>query len=432
MRYDIAVIGGGPAGYTAALEAAGLGLSAVLFEYDKMGGTCLNRGCVPTKFLAHAAELFREAGSASRYGISFGGVQMDYAMCSAEKERVVTELREGLEALIQQKRICVVHEPACIIDSSHVSAGVEVYEAADILIASGSVPSKPFVENAVTSDELLSLDHIPESLEVIGGGVVAVEFADIFSSLGTRVTMSIRGERLLRKWDRDLAVGLAQHLKKKGVQIRTRCSPDEMCTGTAELTLSATGRSPRLPEVAGSPLFELGSDGGIVVDRLGRTLTNGMYAAGDVISGSVQLAHVAMEQAKRIVQHIAGADVQSSAAVVSCIYTTPEIASVGVTEAEASAAGIDAVSAKQPMHSNARTLISTAERSFIKLTADRSTGKLIGAQLMCERASDIAAELALAVNAGITAEQLSASTRPHPSFCEAVTDAACLLREKLR
>ncbi len=423
MIYDLAVIGGGPAGYTAALESVRRGKSTVLFEESKLGGTCLNCGCVPTKFLAHTAELLLQASDLERYGLYVKDVSLDFLKTYEETKATVGRLRDGLTQLLEQGNISVVPHRAKLLDAMHVSAGGEVYECRSIIIAAGSIPAQPYTEDSVTSDQLLELKYVPKTLKIIGGGIVAVEFAHIFSALGSDVTMCIRGDRILRKWDREISVGLMQSLKRRSVKILTKCSPETLAQCDADVVLSATGRVPNSVE-APDGMLTYGEDGGIITDDFGRTGTVGVYACGDIVSGSIQLAHTAMEQAKRAVRDICGENQPSPCAVVSCIYTCPEAVTVGMTEADARLSGIETLTAKQVMSSNARTLIATNERRFIKIVAEKSSGRFLGAQLLCERACEIGSELALAINNGLTVRQLADSTRPHPSFCEAVTEAA--------
>ncbi len=430
MKYNVAVIGGGPGGYSAALEAVKYGLTVVLFEKDELGGVCLNKGCVPTKFLLHSGEVYRSLRRTSAYGISTGEPILDFNVTQHENYRIVAELRERLRELLSENKITVISADAAIVSENTVRAGDEIFTAENIIIATGSVPSVPFVEGAVTSDELLKTAYVPESLTIIGGGIVAVEFAGIFSSLGSRVNIKVRGERLLRKMDRELAAGAAQILKKLGVKLQTKCSQDEFACNDSQMVLSAVGRIPQLPDM-GNLSITLGEDGSIIADDIGQTSVKGVYAVGDVVSGSSQLAHTAMEQGRRAVGHIVGSVSDKPSVIISCIYLQPEIASAGLSETQAKAAGIDCVSAKQTMYSNARTLIANPERGFVKIVAERSSGKIIGAQLICERAGDIITELALAMNTGLTAEELCRTVHPHPSFCEAVYEAAELLKSKL-
>lgn len=431
MKYDLAVIGGGPAGYSAALYGAERGLKVVLFEEKQFGGTCLNRGCVPTKYWAHAAELYRRVQGAARYGVKVEGVTFDYSAAKKSNEDIVAKLRAGLEQKLRQGAVTLIRERAYVKADHTVAAGEGSYVADHVLIATGSRPVAPFLPGAICSDRLLEYDHLPDSIRIIGGGVVAVEFAHILNALGAKVTMCLRGERILRRWDREIAAGLTQILKARGVVVLPSCIQDQMREGKEEVVLSAVGRVANLEDVFAPELgIEAGGDG-IAADESGATNIPGIYAAGDVVSGSPQLAHVAMDQGRRAVEHMLGLPIQKKPATVKCIYVQPEIASVGMTEAEARAEGIQAISAKQTMYANARTMISTGERGFIKIVADAGSRRIIGAQLMCERAGDMAAELALAINTDVAADELARSVRPHPSFCEEVTTAARNLLGKL-
>ena len=418
--YKIAIIGGGPAGYSAAFEAVRYGFSVLLFEMDKLGGTCLNRGCVPTKYLTHVADLYRNINASNRYGIGVELTGLDYEKTVAESENIVSKLREDLTNNLLQSKITIVKGKANLLDETHISCNGEVFEAEHIIIATGSKNTdKPFV-HCINTDELLSLKHLPDKLIILGGGVSAVEFADIFSRLGVRIDIYIRGKRILRKWSKEMAASISSVLKKNEVKIHTEADFADIDL-TSATVLSVLGRKPNL-EGVDEGLVSIADDGGIVVDEYYRTKTKNIFAVGDVTENSAQLAHVAMEEAKQVVRFIAGETTKKSA-VVQCIYTMPEVAVVGLSESEAKEAGIDYISSKQTMYSNARTVIGSTDRGFIKIIADKNTGKIIGAELMCERASDIVGELALAINSGIKVSELEGSTRAHPTFYEAVTEA---------
>lgn len=418
--YKIAIIGGGPAGYSAAFEAVRFGFSVLLFEMDELGGTCLNRGCVPTKYLAHIADLYRNINVSNRYGIGVELTDLDYEKTVAESENIVSKLREDLTNNLLQSKITIVKGKAKLLDETHISCNDEVFEAEYIIIATGSKNTdKPFAD-CINTDELLSLKHLPDKLIILGGGVSAVEFADIFSRLGVRIDIYIRGKRILRKWSKEIAASISSVLKKNGVKIHTEVDLADIDL-TSATVLSVLGRKPNL-EGIDEGLVSIADDGGIVVDEYYRTKTKNIFAVGDVTENSAQLAHVAMEEAKQVVRFIAGETTKKSA-VVQCIYTMPEVAVVGLSESEAKEAGIDYISAKQTMYSNARTVIGSTDRGFIKIIADKNTEKIIGAELMCERASDIVGELALAINSGIKVSELEGSTRAHPTFYEAVTEA---------
>lgn len=422
--YKIAIIGGGPAGYSAAFEAVRFGFSVLLFEMDELGGTCLNRGCVPTKYLAHIADLYRNINVSNRYGIGVELTDLDYEKTVAESENIVSKLREDLTNNLLQSKITIVKGKAKLLDETHISCNGEVFEAEHIIIATGSKNTdKPFV-HCINTDELLSLKHLPDKLIILGGGVSAVEFADIFSRLGVRIDIYIRGKRILRKWSKEMAASISSVLKKNGVKIYTEADFADIDL-TSATVLSVLGRKPNL-EGIDEGLVSIADDGGIVVDEYYRTKTKNIFAVGDVTENSAQLAHVAMEEAKQVVRFIAGETTKKSA-VVQCIYTMPEVAVVGLSESEAKEAGIDYISAKQTMYSNARTVIGSTDRGFIKIIADKNTEKILGAELMCERASDMVGELALAINNGIIVSELEGSTRAHPTFYEAVTEALAKL-----
>lgn len=430
MIYDLAIIGGGPAGYSAALEAVKYGLSVVLFEKELLGGTCLNRGCVPTKFLVHVAELYDSARNASRYGFHFENMQIDFPAINQKMWETVAALRGGIEGLLLQKKIDIVTGFARIESKNCVKCKDILYKAKNILIASGSKPSKPVIANAISSDEIWNRKELPKKVHIIGGGVIAVEFANIFRQLGSDVTISIRGERILKRWDRELAVGLTQNLKKSGIKIRTNCTQTDWLEEGYELILAAFGRE-KNTECLGSQDILLDETGAILTNPYGQTNKTNIFAAGDVIADSSMLAYIAMEQGKRIVKYIVAQPLPSCSAVASCIYTNPEIASIGITESEAKSRGIEVVVGKQNMRSNASTLITTEKRSFIKVIAEKHTHSILGAQLMCERASDMAGEFVLAMNNGLTVEKMKQAVHPHPSFSEAIMDVMDLVEEKL-
>ena len=429
--YDLAIIGGGPAGYSAALEGVRLGLSIILFEKNELGGTCLNRGCVPTKFLSHVAKIRTEMDIAIENGISFTETQIDFHKTMARKAEIISTLRNGLTQQMIRKKIQITQGTASIRERNKISCNGTEFETKNILIATGAVPVKPFIARAISSEEMLELDEIPKKLHILGGGSVAVEFACIFRALGSDVTISIRGERILQKWDKEIAVSLTQSMKQKGIRIQTKTNFETLQIENDAVILSAMGRIPNL-EGLDNTYFDVGPRNGIITDVFGMTKTSGIFAAGDVVEGSPQLAHIGMEQGRQVARLIAGVAVTKPSAIVKTIIASQEIASVGLTEQEAKNKGIKVITAKQNLYSNARTMIATKERGFIKVVADWETKKIIGAQLMCERAGDIVAELALAINHNLSPEDMLVSIRPHPSYCEAITDVMMLLLEKMR
>lgn len=429
MIYDVAIIGGGPGGYAAAFEAVRSGLSAILFEKELMGGTCLNRGCVPTKYLAHVSTLCTELSHAAEYGLNAQYSGIDFRMTQQKNHAIVGELRNGLAQKLSDCGVTIVNGEASLLDKDSILCGNVLYQTQNVIIASGSGPVR-LTGHMLTSDEVLKLDRIPNSMSIIGGGGIAAELAEIFNGFGTDVSIYIRGDRILRRWDKDIAVGLTQSMKKRGIRIYPKCDEDTLKGVRDEITVSAIGRKPVLDHMNKS-LFLTDGSGGIVTDPSGQTKTKGVYAIGDVVSGSPMLAHTAMEQGIRAVSHIVHQKSASAGAIIQCIYTKPEIACVGLTMEEALLRGKNAIAAKQTMYANARTLIATKERGFIKIVAERGTRRLLGAQLMCERASDLVSELASAVQNGFTIDDMLGTTRPHPSYAEGVSEALGRARDGL-
>lgn len=427
--FDIAIIGAGPAGYSAAFEATRYDMSVVLFEYDSVGGTCLNRGCVPTKYLLHVARKYQDAKN-SDDGIFYQSLEMDYSKTRLKMEGLIASLRTGLAENLKKSGIEIVIGNAVIKENGVIDCNGKEYNAKNIIIATGAVSKPPLVPGALTSDEVLNMDYIPAKIHIIGGGTTAVEFAEIYSMLGSSVSISIRGERILRGWDKEIAVGLSQSMKKKGVTINKGCDILSMSIPEDELVLSAVGRKANIPSVA-VDIFDIGVNGGIIVDKNYQTKTKGVFAAGDVIEDSVQLAHTAMDQGRQIVRYIAKGIEPKEASVIKCIYHGQESSSVGLTETEARERGIESAVAKQTMFANARTVISTEERGFMKVVAAKTDGKILGAQLMCEYAGEIISEFSMAIDQGMTVSDMLRSVRPHPSYCESLQDVLRTLEDKL-
>ena len=427
--YELIVIGGGPGGCAAALRAAQGGLSVALFEPRQVGGTCLNRGCVPTKALLHGA-----------------GPGCDWPALAAEVERVVSTLRAGQEKQLRAAGVELIPYRAVVTGPHTVEAGGAAYEAAHILVAAGSEPALPPIPGldtpgVVTSDGLLSDLRPLDRLAIIGGGVIGMEFASLYSALGAQVTVLEAMDRVLPTMDKEIAQNLSMLMKRRGVKLCTgarveqvmrtgeglRCaytSKEKAETVAADAVLVSTGRTPNTEGLCG-PGVDLGLDrGAIPVNERFETCVKGIYAIGDVVAGSIQLAHVASAQAINAVSMIAGKEPPMKLnAIPACVYTEPEIASVGLTEAQAKEAGIPTKGSKYLMNGNGRSIIAGAERGFIKVVSHAETGTVLGAQLMCERATDLVGEFTLAVAEGKTLEELAALVRPHPTFAEGISEA---------
>lgn len=452
--FDIAVIGGGPGGYAAAAHAAKRGKRVVLFEERDLGGTCLNRGCIPTKALLRSAEAYHTATNAASLGVNASQVTFDFAAAHAHKAQVVTRLREDVAALMKKSGVEVVTARATLTGKGTVEAAGAAYEAANIIIATGSAPATPPIEGITlpgvyNSDDLLA-DSAPElrSVVIVGGGVIGIEFASMYAALGVQVTIVEAADRILPPFDKEIAQRIGTVLKQQGVEIYTKCfvsqfagtpgdiqvtfkdKKEEAHTIAAEGALVAVGRTASTKGLfTGTVQPEL-SRGALVVDEAGQTSIPGIYAIGDVRAGGIQLAHAASAQAENVVAYICGqAPMVNEKLVPSCVYSTPEIAQVGLTEAEAKEAGIDFARSKALASANGKCLIEGTTTGMVKLLAEKSTGKLIGAQLVCPHATDMVAELALAMKAGLTVADLAATIHPHPTVSEMVREAALALAE---
>lgn len=448
--FDLVVIGAGPGGYVAAIKAARRGMKTAVIERREVGGTCLNRGCIPTKTLMHATRLYREMTLCEQLGIFADNLSFDIEKIYARKEEVVNQLRGGVEYLLKANKVTLIQGQAVIKSSRavEVRSGEEtrLLETKNILIAAGSVPARPPIEGlnlpgVITSDELLEQTGVAyKRLIIIGGGVIGVEFATIFHALGCEVTVIEAMDRILPTMDREISQNLSMILKKRGISIYPASTVERIEEGQQGLTCHFTQKGKEMSAAAEAVLVSIGRrpnleglfgrdftpelERGIVVDEHFQTSVPGVYAIGDVIHGGVQLAHAASAQGCNAVAHMAGEHPEINLSVVpSCIYTDPEISSVGITADQAKEQGIPAITGKFAMSGLGKSVIEHQERSFIKLVFHENTRVLLGAQLMCARATDLVSELATAIANKLTVEQLASVIRPHPTFTEGVTEA---------
>ena len=459
MDYQLIVIGAGPGGYTAALRAAALGLHTAVVECREVGGTCLNRGCIPTKTLLHASQVYRDAVDGAGMGVHAAGATFNMEEIFAFKRSVSEKLRGGIHSLLKSAKVDLIEGVGRIaapgeVDVTAADGGVTRYTAERILIATGSVNVRPPIPGlelpgVMTSDELLEgSDRLYDSLVIIGGGVIGVEFATFYRNLGCAVTLVEGMDRLLPNMDRELGQNLQQILKKQGVEVLTNAMVQSLeqtgdglsvhllqkgaeKTVTGEKVLCAIGRRAYWDGVFAEGMIPACRGKSLLVDENYQTSIPGVYAIGDA-SSVVQLAHVAAAQGTACVERMCGvADHVDLNVIPSCIYSTPEIAVVGVTEAEAKEQGIPAVAGKCTMFGNARTVIEDPGRCFMKLVAHAETHEILGAALMCQHASDMISQISAAMVNRQTVEELRRVMRPHPSFEEAMTEALDNLAGKL-
>ena len=448
MKYDIAVIGAGPGGYTAAAKAGRLGRSVVLFEKSQLGGTCLNRGCIPTKALLHSAELLGDIKDAGRFGIRVGDVAADQKAMHQRKNEIVESLRGAIGKLMKAAKVEVVAGMAQITAPGVISCNGIEYKAENIIVAAGSQPAMPPIPGSDSSSVYTSNDLLEgegkafKSLVIIGGGVIGVECASIYLNLGCQVTIVELAEHILPPMEKEIAQRLAMKLKKLGAVIEASCKVQTISgeagsmsvtyldkkgkeqVACAEAVLMAAGRRAAIEGLFGEGMVPEMSRGALVADADGRTSIPGLYVIGDAMAGNIQLAHVAAAQGENVIDVIGGGRGTVDMKVVpSCVYTCPEIASVGLSQEQAKERGLSVVVKKLPTGSNGKSLIAGGDGGFVKLVAAED-GTLLGAQLVCDRATDLIGELAVAVRLGLKLEDIAATIHPHPTFVEMIGQAA--------
>ncbi|WP_430602239.1 dihydrolipoyl dehydrogenase [Enterococcus sp. DIV0724b] len=445
MKYDLIVVGAGPGGYVAAIKAAQLGMKVALVENDRVGGTCLNKGCIPTKTLLHSAETVREIKNASENGIKVSNLQINMEELYAKKNKVVDNLVHGIEGLVKANKIELIFGKAQVIKAGVIKIDETTYETKKIMIATGSTPTIPPIPGidlpgVLTSNELLTEPNDYKKMTIIGGGVIGVEFAMIFNELGCEVTIIETAATLLPNFDNEISKKLALVLKKQGIKVVTKAVVTTIfrdqyltCTYTikgkentveADAILIATGRKSNFEGVFAPELNVKIENQSIWVDDYFETSIKGIYAIGDVASRGIQLAHLASAQGVNAVLAMNQLPVEYDLNVVpSCVYTTPEIASVGITETRAKDQNSSVIVGKYNMAGNGKTMIAGASLGFIKVIADAQSKKIIGAQLMCDRATDMISEFTTAIVNGLTINEVTAIIHPHPTYNEGIGEA---------
>ena len=437
MTYDLAIIGGGPAGYTAAERAAQGGLNVVLFEKKALGGVCLNEGCIPTKTLLYSAKLYQQALSGAKYGIAAEHVAFDYAKICARKTKVVRKLAAGIRAKLQQ--VTVVQGEASVKNADEIveiDCGGQLYKAERLLICSGSETALPPIKGIElghfwTSREALQATEVPESIAIVGGGVIGMEFAGLFSAFGSKVTIVEMASEILPGIDAEIAALLRAEYEKRGVAFHLGARVLELQpqmvkfadeNGENELAaqqiLLCVGRRPNVQNLGLEPLCLEHFRNGLKVDEQMRTSHPRIYAAGDV-TGFSMLAHTAVREAEVAVNHILGIpDAMTYDAVPGVVYTNPEVAGVGVTEAALQSAGAVYSVKKLPMTYSGRFVAENeGGNGLCKLIFD-AENRLKGAHLIGNPASELVATAALAIEQKLTVDVLAKLIFPHPSVGE--------------
>ena len=447
-EYDVAVIGAGPGGYVAAIRAAQLGAKVALIEKESLGGVCLNRGCIPTKTLIACADVYSRVRSAAEFGVRVEGpVSFDWSEMQARKEKTVTGLRQGVATLMKSNRVDVLAGNASFLDRRRITVTgpeekTDTIAATATIIATGSesvIPAfVPKADNILDSWAALSCPKLPESIIILGGGVIGCEFACLYARLGLEVTIVEMLPEILPTQDREAARVVRTQMKKLGVTVLTDARmTDIVCrrntvaakagdaTVKAKAMLVCVGRRPVTQglnlDAAGLQTDEMGL---IPVNEKCRTKAPGIYAVGDV-TGMIQLAHRASAMGICAANNAAGrADTHSDCLVPSCIFTSPEIGAVGLTQEQAEEDGMDVRIGKFPFAALGKAQAVQETAGFCKIIADADTDQVLGVHIVGPHATDIVAEAAAAMTLEITAAELARTIHAHPTLAEAVMEAA--------
>ena len=446
MNYDILILGGGPGGYVAAIRAAQLGAHTALVEERELGGTCLNRGCIPTKALVESARAFSTARRGAEFGVACSDVRPDYARMGRRKDEVCARLRKGVESLLKKSRVEVIAGRGRLADRHTIEVtGAEARKvsAHNLILATGSEPLKPASfpfdgQSVLTSDDALRLQEIPKSLLVVGGGYIGVEWASIFGELGASVTIVEMMDQLLPRSDADLAKELFRIFKKSGMDIHLQTQVKsvkvqadgvacELSSGksvVAEKVLVSVGRALNSREIGLEAAGVKSERGAILIDEHCRTNVPNIYAIGDV-TGKIQLAHVASRQGIVAAECAAGRDRKMDYRVIpSCVFTHVEIGSVGMTSAECASAKIEVKESRFPFMALGKAQAVGETQGWAKIIAEAKSGEVLGVHVIGAHASDVIAEAGLAMAMEATVEEIAQAIHAHPTMAEAFSEAA--------
>ncbi|WP_172250360.1 dihydrolipoyl dehydrogenase [Saccharibacillus deserti] len=457
---DVAVLGGGTGGYVAAIRAAQLGKDVVIIERGKLGGTCLHRGCIPTKALLRSAEVYALLNQAEAYGIETDGGRLVFPKVQARKREIVDKLHQGVQYLMRKNKIRVIEGSGRIIGPSIFSprSGAVAVEFPDgemetvvsdnLVIATGSRPRvipglEPDGKLILSSDEAVDLDKLPESILIVGGGVIGVEWASMLCDFGVKVTLVEMAKQILPGEDEEAARELAQLLKKRGVTILTEIElkPDTYVPGDGGISISAAHRGEEVTLEASQMFVSIGraanvegiglentdirvANGAIAVNPHFQTGESHIYAVGDCIGG-LQLAHAASHEGLAAVNHLAGQEshIYDPTFVPRCVYTHPQIGSIGLTEARAREMGRSVKSAKVPFSAIAKALVEGHSDGFAKVVVDTETNDLVGVQIIGPQATELIAEASLAAVLDATPWEVGSAVHAHPTLAEALGEA---------
>ena len=437
FEYDLIVIGAGPGGYVAAIRAAQLGAKVAIIEKDTVGGTCLNRGCIPTKAYYASARRFRDVSEADAFGISAGKPEVDWQKVLARKQGIVKTLTGGVAGLLKKNGITTLTGTAEVINAHEVKVGDKTYTCAYTIIATGGKPASIIKTDArlLNTDDILDIEKLPKSILIIGGGVIGCELAGIFNTLGTETSVVELMPRILPMTDSDISAALTNKMIKNGINIYTETTCEEIKqnagdytvtlsngeTVNAEIVLEAVGRTV-VDDAFKNLDIERSQKGRIVVNDFMETSIPYIYAIGDV-NGITELAHAASDQGITAVEHLFGnLKTAEKQAVPSCIFTDLEIACVGLTEEQAREQGLPVNVAKFPYAANGKALTLGETEGFVKVIADKRYGEILGVHIIGAEASCLIEEAVMAMRCEATAESAASTIHPHPTLTETLME----------
>ncbi|HLZ94178.1 MAG TPA: dihydrolipoyl dehydrogenase [Candidatus Dormibacteraeota bacterium] len=443
--FDVAILGGGMGGYPAAIRASQLGLKVALVESDKLGGTCLHIGCIPTKALLESSELYhRVSARGQEFGVNAENVSYDYERIATRRDGIVSQLHKGVQFLMKKNKVEVVQGKGRLRDRNTIEVGAQQIKAKNLIVASGStVKALPGIEFdgkvIVSSDNATLADTVPESICIIGAGAVGVEFATLYNQLGVKVTLLEALDRLVPLEDEDISKEMLTAFKKAGIECRVgikvkgaKKARDGVSLETedgevwAHQLLVAVGRAPRSKDIGLEQNgVQLHPNGFIKVDEWMRTSVEGIHAIGDVVGGYL-LAHAAAHEGIVAAEDIAGERLapMEQELVTRCTYSHPQIASVGLSEKQARDKGHEVKVGKFPFTALGRAIIHGDTAGFVKMVSDAKTGRLLGAHVVGRDATELIAEPALTQLFQGDAWELGRNIHPHPTLSEAVMEAA--------
>ncbi|MBO9129731.1 dihydrolipoyl dehydrogenase [Bacillus sp. 165] len=466
-EYDLVIVGGGTGGYVAAIRASQLGLKTALVEKGKLGGTCLHAGCIPSKALLRSAEVYKTTLKSEEFGVLTSGVELDFSKVQGRKEKIVEQLHKGVQHLMKQGKIDIYEGYGRILGPSIFSPmpgtiSVEMNNGEEneilipknVLLATGSRPkSLPGLdldgEYVMSSDHALKMETLPESIIIVGGGVIGIEWASMLADFGVKVTVIEYADRVLPLEDHEVSKEMQRLLKKKGIQVVTgaKVLPDTLVKDNgvmikalykeeekefrAEKMLVSVGRQANIENIGLENTDIVVEKGYIQTNQFFQTKESHIYAIGDVIGG-LQLAHVASHEGMTAVEHIVGNNPSpiDYSMISKCVYSNPEVASVGYTEQEAKEKGYNVKTGKFSFRAIGKALVYGEHDGFVKLVVDEETDDLLGVHMIGPHVTDMISEAGLARVLDATPWEISKTIHPHPSLSEAIGEAALAVEGK--